>query len=71
MNFFRSLRTVASITAGLATLVNDLEAHAEERLKAQEASEAEAARLTAEAFDHGAEATKAGEVALRIRALIG
>ena len=71
MNLFRSIRTVATITASLATLVNDLEMHADERLEAQEASEAEAAKLTAEAFDHGAEATKASEVALRIRALIG
>lgn len=71
MKLFRSNRTVSSITAGLATLANDLEAHAEERLKAQEEAEAEAARLTAEAFDHGKEATKAGEVALRVRALIG
>jgi hypothetical protein len=67
---FKSTKTVASITAGLGNMVTSLETLQADRTKAAEMALSEAAKLTAEADAHTAEAARAAVVAGRIRDLV-
>lgn len=65
------VETVDSITSSLNTLAERLEAHNETRKALAAEAMKRAAALHAEAADHNIEASRASQVAERIKSLLG
>jgi hypothetical protein len=65
------VETVDSITSALGTLAERLEAHNEARKALAAEAMKRAAALHAEAADHNIEASRASQVAERIKSLLG